>query len=143
MIEKDMDNISQDSEKKLYLYQQHLNVDGCLSVQKATFGVAIYEKANRASIGVECDAKPGTARRTAVPRSLGGENALSRKGRLCPRRTCPLLRTSQTSGAEYPSQVANAEDTSPLKIGTMWRPPSKLILRICGDFKQSVKATEV
>ena len=58
-------------------------------------------------------------------------------------RSYALLRTSQASGAEYPFQAVNADDTSPLKVGTMWRPLSKLILRICGDFKQSVKKIDV
>ena len=40
-------------------------------------------------IGVECDVKPGTAGRTAVPRSLGGEIVFSRKGDLCLSRVLP------------------------------------------------------
>ena len=91
---------------------------------------------NGAGIGVECDAKPGTAGRTAVPRSLGGERAFSRKGGCVQVGSCPLLKTSQTSGAEYPSQAADAEDTSPLKVGTTWGPPSKPILIISGNLKK-------
>ena len=85
---------------------------------------------NRANIGVECDVKPGTAGKSAMPRSLGGEVASSRKGDLCLSRVLPPSVDKSNIWSRVPFQVADAEDTSPLKIGTMWRPPSEPMLKI-------------
>ena len=69
---------------------------------------------------MECDAEPGTAGRTMVSRSLDGEELSVVREASVTVGPCPLLRTSQTSRAQYPHQVANAEDSSPLMIGAMW-----------------------
>ena len=84
---------------------------------------------------MECDAKPKIARRLTVPRSLGREMPSVVREAFVQVGFYSLLRTRQTSGVEYSFQAANAEDTLLLKVGTMWRPQFKLILRICGALR--------
>ena len=85
---------------------------------------------NGANIGVDCDVKPGTAGKSAMARSLGGEVASSRKGDLRQSQALPPFVDKSNIWSRVPFQVADAEDSSPLKIGTMWRPPSEPMLKI-------------
>ena len=62
--------------------------------------------------------------------ALGGESAFSRKGDLCLSRVLPPSVDKSNIWSKVPFQVANAEFLSPLKVGTMWSPPSEPILKI-------------
>ena len=81
-------------------------------------------------IDVDFDGKPGTAGRTVEPWSSGGESLPVIREAFVQVGSCPLLKTSQTSGVFCLTTWPMLKTSSPLRIGAMCLAPLELTLKI-------------